>query len=122
MWVKISRRRSTANVTAANITIHPGNLGIQVADDGENNIYVFVPYRDAGLRFSVEFKDNPYSYRDSCAAPVCDFVQDWNSDGAYGVPELSDDNSPVMGTEPHDSLLIFASPRPAADLVPDVSA
>ncbi|KAJ3560710.1 hypothetical protein NPX13_g9209 [Xylaria arbuscula] len=120
-WVKISRRGSTTNVTAADVTIRPDNLGVQVADDGANNIYILVPYSDAGLRFSVEFNDNLYTYRDSCATPVCDFVQNWNPDGAYYVSEFTDDNA-VMGTEPHDALLIFASPRSTADPVPDASA
>ncbi|KAI1280249.1 glycoside hydrolase [Xylaria sp. FL0933] len=122
-WVKISRRGSTANVTAADVTIRPNNLGVQVVDDGANNIFVHVPYTDAGVRFSVEFKDNQYSYRDSCATTTCDFVQNWVPNGPYYVPELTDDNA-VMGTEPHDALLIFASPPPSsgANLVPDVSS
>ncbi|KAH8158936.1 hypothetical protein CIB48_g9305 [Xylaria polymorpha] len=122
-WVKISRRGSTANVTAADVTIRPNNLGVKVSDDGKNNIYVFVPYNSAGVRFSVEFKDNLYSYRDSCATTQCDFVQDWVSNGPYYVSPLTDNNA-VMGTEPHDALLIFASPPPSssAGLVPDVSA
>ncbi|KAI1360506.1 dextranase [Xylaria arbuscula] len=120
-WVKISLRGSTTNVTAADVTIRPDNLGVQVTDDGANRIYILVPYSDAGLRFSVEFSDNLYTYRDSCATPVCDFVQNWNPDGAYYVSEFTDDNA-VMGTEPHDALLIFASPRSTADLVPDASA
>ncbi|KAI0433188.1 glycosyl hydrolase family 49-domain-containing protein [Xylaria sp. FL1042] len=120
-WVKISRRGSTANITAADITIRSSNLGV-VVDDSENNIYDLVPYHDAGVRFSVEFKDNMYSYRDSCATTTCDFVQDWVADGTDYVSVLTDDNA-VMGSEPHDALLIFASPSPssAADLVPGVS-
>ncbi|KAI0813570.1 glycoside hydrolase [Xylaria sp. FL0064] len=122
-WVKISRRGSTANVTAADVTIRPSNLGVQVVDDGTNNIYVRIPYRDAGVRFSVEFNDNQYSYRDSCATKTCDFVQNWVADRPYYVSELTDDNA-VMRIEPHDALLIFASPPPssAANLVPDISS
>ncbi len=122
-WVKISRRGSTANVTAADVIIRPRNLGVEVTDDGNNNIYVFVPYSDTGLRFSVEFQDNLYTYRDSCDTTECDFVQDWVSDAPYYVSELTDDNA-VMGIEPHDALLIFASPLPSstAGLVPDMSA
>ncbi|KAI0487713.1 dextranase precursor [Xylaria cf. heliscus] len=121
-WVKISRR-GNANVTAADVIIRPNNLGIEVTDDGENNICVLVPYRDAGVRFSVEFQDNLYTYRDSCDTTECDFVQNWVPNGPYYVSELTDDNA-VMGTEPHDALLIFASPPPSstADLVPDASA
>ncbi|KAI0183122.1 Isopullulanase complexed with Isopanose [Xylaria flabelliformis] len=121
-WVKISRHGS-ANVTAANVVIRPNNLGVKVTDDGQNNIYVYVPYNSAGLRFSVEFQDNLYSYRDSCAGPVCDFVQNWVPNGPYYVSGFTD-NNPVMGTEPHDALMIFASPPPSssANLVPDVKS
>ncbi|TGJ78978.1 hypothetical protein E0Z10_g9785 [Xylaria hypoxylon] len=121
-WVKISRRGSTANVTAADVIIRPSNLGLEVIDDGENNIYVFVPYSDAGVRFSVEFQDNLYTYRDSCNTTECEFVQDWVSDGPYYIPELTDDNA-ITGIEPRDALLIFASPPPSptADFVPDRS-
>ncbi|KAI0449359.1 dextranase [Xylaria acuta] len=120
-WVKISRRGSTANVTAADVTIRPSNLGVKVEDDGQNNIHVFIPYNNVGLRFSVEFKDNMYTYRDSCATTTCDFVQDWVPNGPDYVSPLTDDNA-VMGTEPHDALLIFASPPPSSDLVPDMTA
>ncbi|KAI0162057.1 dextranase [Xylariaceae sp. FL1272] len=121
VWIKISRRGSTATVTAADVTIRPTNLGLTVTDDGENNIYILIPYRDTGLRFSVEFADNMYTYHDSCDTTVCDFVQDWHSDGPYYVSQFTDSNA-VMGVEPHDALLIFASPMPSSDLVPDVSA
>ncbi|KAI1429091.1 dextranase precursor [Xylaria sp. FL1777] len=122
-WVKISRLGNIANITAADVTIRPSNLGVEVTDDGENNIYLFVPYSDAGVRFSVEFQDNLYSYRDSCNTPQCDFVQNWVADGPFYVSELTDENA-VMGIEPHDALLIFASPPPSstAGLVPDMSA
>ncbi|KAI8633718.1 dextranase precursor [Xylariaceae sp. FL1651] len=120
-WVKITRRGSTANVTAADITVRPTNLRLTVTDDGAGGIYILVPYSDQGLRFSVEFQDNLYTYHDSCSTPECDFVQDWNPDGPYYVAEFSDANA-IMGVEPHDALLIFASPFPSSDLVPDVSA
>ncbi|KAI1261668.1 dextranase precursor [Xylariaceae sp. FL1019] len=122
-WVKISRRGSIANVTAADVTIRPTNLDLTVTDDGAGNIYILVPYRDAGVRFSVEFADNLYTYRDSCDTTTCDFVQDWNPDGPNYVSEFTDSNA-IMGVEPHDALLIHASPMPSStdELVPDMSA
>ncbi|KAI1321096.1 dextranase precursor [Xylariaceae sp. FL0255] len=119
-WVKVSRRGSTATVTAADVVIRPSKLDLTVTDDGAGNIYILVPYSETGMRFSVEFNDNLYTYQDSCDTTTCDFVQDWVSDGPYYFSPLTDQNA-VMGIEPHDALMIFASP-PAPDLIPDVDA
>ncbi|KAI0134661.1 dextranase precursor [Xylariales sp. AK1849] len=119
-WVKITRRGDNPS-TAANVVIRPTNLGLTVTDDGAGNVYILVPFRSQGIRFSVEFQDNLYSYHDSCATTTCDFVQDWHPDGPYYDPSFGDDN-PVMSVEPHDALLIFASAFPSSDLVPDQSA
>lgn len=117
--VKIARTSNGS--TASNVTIRPSNLNLDVTSDSEGNVYVTVPYRAEGYRFSVEFQDNLYSYRDNCGSTECDFVQDWHPDGPNYIANLTDSN-PVMSIEPHDSLLIFASPFPAADLVPDKEA
>ncbi|KAJ4387298.1 hypothetical protein N0V93_007887 [Gnomoniopsis smithogilvyi] len=117
--VKISRAGNGS--TASNVVIRPSNLKLDVTDDGEGNVYVTVPYRAEGYRFSVEFQDTLYSYRDDCGSTECDFVQDWHPDGPNYFANFTDAN-PVMGVEPHDSLLIFASPFPAADFVPEQTA
>lgn len=119
-WVKISRQ-SNQSSKASNVVIRPATLNFNIKDDAEGNVYVLVPYRSQGYRFSVEFQDNLYSYRDSCDSTTCDFVQDWHPDGPNYVPEFTED-MPTMAVEPHDALLIFASPMPAADLVPDQSS
>lgn len=120
VWVKISRQNNQSS-KASNVIIRPSTLNFDVKDDDDGNVYVLVPYRSQGYRFSVEFQDNLYSYRDSCDSTTCDFVQDWHPDGPNYVPEFTDD-MPVMAVEPHDALLIFASPMPSADVVPDQSS
>lgn len=117
--VKISR--TTNGSTASNVVIRPSTLDLDVTDDGEGNVYIAVPYRIEGYRFSVEFQDNLYSYHDSCDSTECDFVQNWHVDGPNYVENFTSDN-PVVGVEPHDSLMIFASPFPAADDIPDQDA
>jgi hypothetical protein len=119
-WVKITRQ-SNRTSNASNVIIRPSNLDFKMKDDAAGNIYVLVPYRSQGYRFSVEFQDNLYSYHDSCDTTICDFVQDWHPDGPNYVQELTDD-MPVMAVEPHDALLIFGSPMPSAYLVPDASS
>ncbi|KAL1846101.1 hypothetical protein Daus18300_014351 [Diaporthe australafricana] len=119
-WVKITRQNSQPN-SSSNVVIRPSTLDFEMKDDTEGNVYILVPYRSEGYRFSVEFQDNLYSYRDSCDSTTCDFIQNWHPDGPNYVPELTDD-MPVMGVEPHDALLVFASPMPPPDLVPDSSS
>lgn len=118
--VRISRAGNGS--TASNVVIRPTSLNLTVTDDVEGNVYVSVPYRAEGYRFSVEFQDNLYSYHDNCdGVTECDFVQDWHPDGPNYVANFTDAN-PVMSVEPHDSLLIFASPFPEADVVPKKNA
>lgn len=116
-WVKVARAGENPS-TADNVVIRPTELDFEVTDDGEGNVYVHVPYRDQGYRFSVEFQDNLYSYHDKCDTTDCDFVQDWNPDGDYYVSNITDDMA-VMSIEPHDALLIFASPFPSSEHVLD---
>ncbi|CAN8105588.1 unnamed protein product [Discula destructiva] len=118
--VRISRTSNAS--TASNVVIRPRSLDLTVTDDGEGSVYVHVPYREEGYRFSVEFQDNLYSYQNGCNTNECDFVQDWHVDGPNYVANLTDDEHPVMSVEPHDALLIFASPFPASDMVPDQNA
>lgn len=116
-WIKISRQ-SNERIEASNVVIRPSNLDFKIKVDASGNVYVLVPYRNQGYRFSVEFQDNLYSYRDSCDTTICDFVQNWHPDGPNYVRDLTDD-MPLMAVEPHDALLIFASPMLSAHLVPD---
>lgn len=120
-WVKITRAGNSSSAhSASNVVVRPTHLNIQVKDDDEGNIYLLVPYSAQGYRISVEFQDNLYEYHDECDTTLCDFVQDWHPDGPNYVPEYTDD-MPVMSTEPHDALLIFASPFPSSDHVPSDS-
>lgn len=120
-WVKIARNTNSTTTTnsASNVIVRPTHYNIQVKDDAEGNIYILIPYSDSGYRLSVEFQDNIYEYHDECDTTVCDFVQDWHSDGPNYVANYTDD-MPVMSAEPHDALLIFASPFPSAEYVPSV--
>lgn len=117
-WVKIARAtNNTSANSASNVVVRPTHLDIPVTDDGEGNIYLRVPYSHKGLRLSVEFLDNVYEYHDECDTTRCDFVQDWHPAGPNYVPAYTA-QMPVMSAEPHDALLVFASPFPDAASVP----
>ena len=119
VWIKISRLGGNAS-TRDNVVIRPTTLNYTISESN-GDIYIRVPYVSQGTRFSVEFQDNLYSYRDSCATPICDYVQDVNPTGTNYVESFGASN-PVMSVEPKDALLIFASPFLSTDMIPDSSA
>ena len=114
--VKVSRIDG-ANTAASNVIIRPTTLSYTISEVN-GDVYLTVPYSDKGSRFSVEFVDNLYPFHISCACTEGDFVQDTEPHGYGYVPNFSASN-PIVGVEPHDSLLIFASPFPSSTMVPD---
>ena len=118
-WVKIQRLDGT-RAGKDKVVIRPTTLRYTISDS-DGNIYIRVPYSDQGTRFSVEFQDDLYTYRDNCATPVCDFVQDEAVNGFSYMENITSEN-PIMGIEPRNALLIFASPFLEPDLIPDPAA
>lgn len=108
-----------ANASSA-VSVRPSTLNYSIVASG-GDIYITIPYNVEGTRFSVEFDDNLYEFHDSCATSECGFVQNEDPNGYSYVESFTSDN-PVMGTEPRDSLLIFASPFASAEMVPDSNA
>lgn len=103
--IKISRSYGF-KVTAAMTTIRPTSLHYKVWDS-DGNLYIAVPYSDQGTRFSVEFSDNLYDFHTSCTDPSnCTFVKTFAEDDI------------VVGKEPINSLMIFASPVPEKNTIP----
>lgn len=66
-------------------------------------------------------RGNLYSSHTSCACTERDYVQDTVPNGYGYVPSFSASN-PIVGIEPHNALLIFASPFPSSTLVPDANS
>ena len=119
-WIKVSRTDgSTSN--SSNTVIRPTNLDYEITDSDDGNVIVQVPFTTIGTRFSVEFQDDLYTYMDSCSTTTCGFVQNEAPLGYSYVPKFTS-SMPVMGVEPRNALLIFASPFPASDLVPDTTS
>lgn len=119
--VKVSRPGGDPIEAASDVVIRPTNLDFSVeVEDG--SALISVPYTPGthGTRFSVEFADDIWEYRRSSGLQTeTHYVQNVDPSGDYYV-ESYDDTMPVVGREPTNSLLIFASPFPLEDLVPAI--
>lgn len=113
--VKISRLDGRPS-NASNVLIRPKVLAYNVTASNDD-IFIHVPYSDAGSRFSVEFQDDNYVFHDSCAGTACGLIQNEDSKGFSFANHITK-NDPVISVEPRNALLIFASPFPSKDLVP----
>ncbi|THZ23110.1 glycoside hydrolase [Aureobasidium pullulans] len=116
VWVKV-HRLDGFSIESDTFVIRPTNLNLTTSVAG-GDLFIQVPYSERGSKFSVEFNDNLYDFRDGCSNPTCSYVQDTSASGPYYVDEY-DDSMPLMGVEPLDSLLIFASPFEDESLIPD---
>lgn len=114
--VKVARKNGAA-IKAADVVIRPTNLEFIVLELG-GAAYINVPYSPNGFRFSVELQDDIWEYRNGGPGLTHDYVQDVNPKGYAYVPKYTDD-MPVVGREPRNALLIFASPFPSTDMVPN---
>ncbi|KKY23190.1 putative isopullulanase precursor [Phaeomoniella chlamydospora] len=117
VMVKVSRLDGH-QANASDITVRPTTLGYTVtAQDGD--IYIHVPFSSSGTRFSVEFADNLYTFRDGSTSSEAGYVQNSVSEGYSYVESYSSVSNPAVGVEPLNSLLIFASPMETSDMIPD---
>lgn len=115
--VKITRGDGFAPPDPSKVVIRPTTLTYRMSTDGQS-LYIKVPYSDRGQKFSVEFQDNLWSYRGGGTDGL--FVQDVEPNGPNFVLSYNSSN-PVLGIEPTNALLIFASPFPPSSQVPDKS-
>ncbi|EWG54467.1 hypothetical protein FVEG_12681 [Fusarium verticillioides 7600] len=83
----------------SNVVIRPVDLGFTVKSTKDNTVLIRVPFQNSGARFSVEFKNDLFTYRSNGT--------DYVNDGGVIVSE-----------EPSNSLIIFASPPLSQDLIP----
>ena len=113
-------RSDGKSVSADNVVIRPTNLNFQKTSSG-NTLSITVPYNANGYRFSVEFQDDLWTYRNAGPGIDSHYVQNVNPNGVNYVQQY-DDSMPIVGVEPLNSLLIFASPFPSSDMVPSNEA
>ncbi|MCJ1439632.1 MAG: hypothetical protein MMC23_000112 [Stictis urceolatum] len=118
-YVRVARPDG-AKATKTNVLIRPTNVQYNI-NDLDGAIYVHVPYDNHGFKFSVEFQDDLYNFRDSCASTSCGYVQSENPNGTDYVESYTKDN-PIVSTEPLNGLMVFASPFLDEDMKPDPKA
>lgn len=111
-------RLDNGPVNPEDVVIRPTNLSFDKRRDG-SALLIDVPYSENGHRFSVEFQDNLWEYRNAHPGTDSRYVQNKNPDGVNYVSEY-DDTMPVVGVEPLNALLVFMSPFPKSQYVPDL--
>ncbi|KAI8713686.1 hypothetical protein NCS52_01213900 [Fusarium sp. LHS14.1] len=80
---------------ASNVVIRPVDLDLVVISPSADTVDIRIPYRDSGIRFSVEFQNDLYTYRSDGTEYVCE----------GGI---------VVSEEPRNALLIFAVISPGS--------
>ena len=118
-WIKISRNDAPLSNTS-NVIVRPTTLDYTISLS-KGDVFIEVPYSSVGTRFSVEFGDDLYNYMDSCSLAGCGYVQNEDPTG-YSYVSNYTESMPLMGTEPRNALLIFASPYLEKQYVPKATA
>ncbi|KAK6530271.1 hypothetical protein TWF694_003633 [Orbilia ellipsospora] len=101
--VKINRRDGVSLGGPSNVVIRPTSITYSISSSSDGGIIIRVPATTNGAKFSVEFNDDLYTFR---------------SDGNQYVTSGGD----VVGIEPTNALLIFASPFIPANMMPPMNA
>ncbi|MFH8248995.1 family 49 glycosyl hydrolase [Microbacterium sp. B2969] len=103
VWVDVTLKTGQPIVSADQVTIRPTDLGLQKQLVDSSTIRVKVPYSPDGYRFSVEFDPQLYTaYNDMS--------------GASGSLTTTAAGSRAVHTEPRNSIMVFAQPKPAGAL------
>ena len=118
--VNVTRLNGVPINSTTSVVIRPTNLEYQV-EVSSGAALITVPYNSTGTRFSVEFQDDLFDYHIASDTENSYYVQD-EVPGATGYVSSYDSSMPIVGIEPRNALLIFASPFPSPDLVPSSPA
>lgn len=101
--VRIKSTDGSALGPVSNVVIRPENLNFEVTSTSLDQISIRVPYDEHGYRFSVEFQNDVFQYRTNGSEYV--------TSGSF-----------LVGEEPRNALVLFASPPVSADLIPPKSS
>jgi hypothetical protein len=99
--VRILTRNGSEPPPPSGVKVRPTSIGYDIRSSSNGGIVIRVPYDSNGRRFSVEFDNDLYTYR---------------SDGSKYVSS----GGAVVGVEPRNALVIFASPFLPNDMIPRI--
>ncbi|KAL1591357.1 hypothetical protein SLS60_012056 [Paraconiothyrium brasiliense] len=116
--IKITRS-DQGSVNTSDVVIRPQTLEFSMQSSNDS-LLITVPHSPTGYRFSVEFKDNLWEYRNAGGGVDSHYVQNKNPDGLNYVESYTS-SMPVVGVEPLNALMVFMSPFPADQYVPDIT-
>ena len=101
VWVNVTLKTGQAITSADQVVIRPTDLGLQKELVNRSTVRVKVPYRKDGFRFSVEFDPQ--------------LVTAYNDlSGGSGALTTEAAGNRAIHTEPQNSMLVFANPKPTA--------
>jgi hypothetical protein len=104
--IKILARDGSELGSPADIVIRPTSIRYTIRSSADGGIVIRVPQDLNGRQFSVEFKNDLYTYR---------------SDKQNDTYKYVDYGGSVVGVEPRSALMIFASPFLPSDMVPNTA-
>jgi len=101
VWVNVTLKTGQAITSADQVTIRPTDLGLKKRLINSTTVAVKVPYSKDGYRFSVEFDpQQATAYNDLS--------------GGSGTLTTEKAGNRAVSTEPKNSMLVFANPKPSA--------
>ena len=109
VWVNVTLKTGQAITSADQVTIRPTDLGLKKRLVNSSTVAVKVPYSKDGYRFSVEFDPQQVTAYNDLS-------------GGSGTLTTEEAGNRAIHTEPQNSMLVFANPKPtakqAAELIP----
>lgn len=100
--VKILARDGSGLGSPSDVVFRPTSILYTIRSSSDGGIVIRVPKDSNGRKFSVEFKNDLYTYR---------------SDGTNYV----ENEGSVVGVEPRNALMIFASPFLPSNMIPNTA-
>ena len=109
VWVNVTLKTGQKITSIDQVTVRPTDLGLKKRLVNSSTIAVKVPYSKDGYRFSVEFDPQQVTAYNDLS-------------GGSGTLTTEKAGNRAVHTEPQNSMLIFANPKPsakqAAELIP----
>ena len=101
VWVNVTLKTGQAITSVDQVTVRPTDLGLKKRLVNSSTVAVKVPYSKDGYRFSVEFDPQQVTAYNDLS-------------GGSGTLTTEKAGNRAVHTEPKNSMLVFANPKPSA--------